>query len=133
MRFHNLAAMFYRWGWHIKHDHYVAFSDYVKEMLKRKRVFAIYDNAEIIAIVFYYLSNDYRLIYKKGTWDVVNDDPNGHQIYIDKMVCKKFDRNVLRAIKQSIEDEFPNITEGVWHRSPFDKCVRVRRSHALQS
>lgn len=125
MRFHQLSNLFYSWGWKINHEHYVAFSDYLKAMLKMDRVLTVMEGEEIIAIVLYYLTDNYEVLYKKGTWELAQDYPSGSQMYIDKMICKKFDRQVLRAIKEAVEDRFPQVKVGVYHRAPNDKCVKI--------
>jgi len=125
MKFHSLARLFYEWGWEIKHEHYVGFSDYVKQMLALKRVLFIREGDEVIAALFYYLTDDYELVYKKSTWDIAQDNPNGHQMYIDKMVCKKFSRELVRVIKSAVENQFPNVKVGIYHRAPKDKCIKI--------
>lgn len=126
MKFYQIARLFYEWGWEIKHEHYVAFSDYMKEMVKRKRVMMIYENDEPIAVILYFLTDDYKkLIEHKRTWDIVEDNPDGHQIYIDKMICKSFSRQLVREIKLVVEKEFPNVIMGVYHRAPNNKCVKI--------
>src|SRR3990167_10832588 len=133
MRFHGLSQLFYEWGWVIKHEHYTAFSDYLKEMLKRNRVMVVTEGEEIQAVIMFYLTNDYTKIYKKRTWDVVNDESDGTQIYIDKMVCKKFNKELRIRLAEAIENKFPNVVEGFYHRAPFDRCIKIRRKNELQS
>ena len=125
MKFHHLAKLFYDWGWQIKHDYYIAFSDYLKEMLKRDRVFVIHLDAEIVAVCFYYLTNDYEKLYKKPAWEVVNDEPEGRQIYIDKMLCKKWTPSMRHLVQEAIEERFPHVDEGYYHRAPRDRCVKI--------
>lgn len=133
MRFIELARLFYEWGWQIKHEHYTDFSDYLKEMLKRNRVMIVMDAERIEAVIMFYLTNDYKTLYKKRTWEVVNDEPNGSQIYIDKMVCRKFTKELRVRLQEAIEEKFPQVELGVYHRAPFDRCIRVRRKNELQS
>lgn len=127
MRFHELAEYFYNWGWQIKHDHYVAFSDYVKEMLKRKRVMIIQNGDKVTGILFFFLTNDFDLLYKKPTWGIVEDDPLGTQFYVDKMVCQKFSKVLRKEIQEAIENQFPQVVLGVYHRAPKDRCVKIYR------
>lgn len=133
MRFNHLAKLFYEWGWEIKHEHYVAFSDYLKEMLKRNRVMIVMNGEEIEAVIFFYLTNDYTRLYRKPTWAIVEDEPDGSQIYIDKMVCKKFTKELHIRLYQAIEERFPQVVEAFYHRAPFDRCIRIRRKHELQN
>ncbi len=133
MRFNQLARTFYDWGWEIKHDHYVAFSDYLKDMLKMNRVMVLMNGEEIEAIIMFYLTDDYTQIYKKRTWDLAKDNPSGCQVYIDKMVCKKVTREVIRKIQDAIEEKYPQVELGVYHRAPFDRCIKIWRKHELQN
>jgi len=131
MRFAQLSRLFYDWGWQINVEDYVAFSDYLKEMLKRNRVIVIMNEQEIEGIIFFYLTNDYKTIYKKPTWEVVSDDSEGSQIYIDKMLCKKFTKELRVRLAEEIEDRFPNVQFGIYHRVPFDRYIKIRRRNEL--
>lgn len=125
MRFHRLAEIFYSWGWEIKHEHYIAFSDYLKEMLKLNRVMIIQDGESVEAVIMFYLTNDYEILYKKSTWEIAKDDPNGTQIYIDKMVCKSWNKDLRKSVQEAIEKKFPHVEMGVYHRAPKDRCVKI--------
>ena len=127
MRFVHLANLMQSWGWKINHDQYIQFSDYLKEMLGMDRVFIVMDGDVIIAICFYYLTNDYETLYKKSTWAVVKDDPSGHQIYIDKLVCSKWTKLVRIAVQKAIQEKFPQVAEAYYHRAPKDRCVKIIR------
>lgn len=127
MRFHQLAQLFYTWGWEVKHENYVAFSDYLKDMLKKDRVFVIYENSIIVAVLLYFLTDDYTKVYKKRTFDTITDNPEGHQIYIDKMICKKWTPSLRHYIKSQILEKFPGVQEGYYHRAPRDRCVKILR------
>lgn len=131
MRARDLAKYFYDWGWEIKHEYFVAFSDYLKEMLKRQRVIVIQNGEEVEAIIFFFLTHDFGLLYKKRTWDIVEDESDGSQIYIDKMVCRKFTKALRKELQDSIESKFPNVNVGVYHRAPKDRCIKIysRRIH----
>lgn len=130
MRFHQLSQLFYSWGWQIKHQHYTGFSDYLHAMLKRERVMAIDKDGEIVAVILFFLTDDYNKVYKKGPWELVNDNPDGHQIYIDKLVCKNFDKPMRLAIEDAITSKYPNVTEAIYHREPFDRKVTIKRRTA---
>jgi len=126
MKAPQMANLLYKWGMVIAHQHYIPFCDYLKEMVRRERVFIIKEGDEIIALCFYFLTDDFNLVYKKGTWDLVIDNPEGHQIYIDKLFSSKWTKKVREAVKDAIEEKFPHIEEGIYHREPKDRCVRIR-------
>lgn len=132
MKFAHLSKLFYEWGWAIKHEHYTAFCDYIQFMLHKNRVILIEKDGKPEGAIFFYLTNDYTKLYKKPTWATVHDEENGHQIYIDKMVCRSYTRELREAIKTAIEDRFPNVEIGIYHRAPKDRCIKIRRSNVLQ-
>ena len=112
MTFDDLALTFIKWGYVINPNEYDNFKNYLSEMLKRKRVMQIWDNMGLCYIILFHLTDDYETLYKKGLWHIPEDNPNGKQIYIDKMVCEGMDIPLRRAIQESIESTFPNVVEG---------------------
>lgn len=136
MTSYNIIQLFYTWGWKISPLEYKNFLNYFEKMLKKDRVIIIRDDVAVRAVVFYFLTNDYNSIYKKYNWDVPEDDPLGSQIYIDKMVAQFCNRRILKYLQEAIETKFPNVEVGVYHREPFDKCVKIYRkgvAHELQN
>lgn len=131
MRFVELARLFYEWGWEIKHEHYTAFSDYLKEMLKKDRVMVILKDVDIEAVIMFYITDDYEKVYKKGNWEIVKDDANGNLMYIDKMVCKKFSIELHRAINNAIAEKFPQVEEAMYLREPNDRRVTIKMRRQL--
>ena len=127
MRFGHLSRLFHEWGWDIRVEQYVPFSDYLKEMLKRNRVMVIENDGVVEAVVMFYLTDDYETLYKKGTWEVVQDNEFGKQVYIDKLVCKKFTRPMHESIEAALTDRYPQIEEAIYHRAPKDRCIRIKR------
>lgn len=133
MRFAQLSRLFYDWGWQIKVEHYVAFSDYLKEMLKRERVLVVKNGEDIEAIVMFYITDDWDKVTKRRDWEVAQDDPNGHLFYIDKIVCKKFTKELHLAINDAVLERFPQIEEAMYMRAPRDRrvTIKIRRHHVV--
>lgn len=131
MKFSQLARYFYLWGWQIKHEHYSSFMEYCQEMLKRNRVIIIQKAGEVEGIIFFYLTDNYKLLYKKPLWSIAQDNPDGSQIYIDKMVCKRYTKELRKSLQDAIESKFPQVELGIYHRAPKDRCYKVyrRRQH----
>ncbi len=127
MTFENLTQTMVRWGFEIKAHHYKAFQAYLEAMLTKDRVIVIRQNGQLEAIVFYFLTEDYSKLYKKSTWEIAKDDPEGHQIYIDKMVCRRWTKELRQAVKRAIELKFPHVQEAYYHRAPIDRCVKISR------
>lgn len=127
MTFDQLANEFLSWGHCIKPEHYEHFKQYLRKMMRLNRVMFISENEKPEAVVMFHLTNDYSKLYKKGLWDIPEDEPDGSQIYIDKMICKSWTFPLRRKIQQTIEDYFPNVKVGYYHRGPYDRCVRIYR------
>jgi hypothetical protein len=106
--------------------------DYCQAMLKKDRVIIIQNGEIIEAIIFYYLTNDWEKLYKKRTWDVVDDEIDGKQIYVDKMVCKHVTKEIRKELQEAIEKQFPQVELGIYHRAPKDRCIKIWRKHELQ-
>ena len=121
MKFSQLSRLFYQWGIPIKVEHYTPFCDYLHAMLKRNRVMVIEKDNEIVAVLLFFITYDYNKVYKKGSWDFIDDNEFGHQIYVDKLVCKHFDRDLHNAIEEAIVDKYPQVTEAIYHREPRDR------------
>lgn len=131
MKFSHLANIFISWGFQVKPHEYLAFQEYTEEMLRRDRVIAVYQNNAIQAIICYYLTKDYTKLYKKNWWEIPLEDASGHQIYIDKMICRKWTKDLRLAVKMAIEQKFPHIKECYYHRAPFDRCVKISRGEGV--
>ena len=127
MTFMQLSDIFYSWGYKIQKDHYSAFQNYLKFMLEKKRVFIVQDESGIQAVVLFFLTYDFGRVYKKGTWDTIEDEPSGDQIYIDKMLARKWTPSIRRFVEKELFSAFPQAQEGYYHREPYDRCIRIRR------
>ena len=127
MTFDDLATEFLTWGKCIKPDQYENFKKYLREMMHRNRVMFITNANKVEAVVMFHLTNNYDKLYKKSMWAIPEDEPDGSQIYIDKMICKAWNPPLRRKIQQTIEDYFPQVKVGYYHRAPYDRCVRIYR------
>lgn len=127
MTFDQLTTVFIAWGYAVRSDQYDDFMTYTSNMLKKKRVMLIRSENGLEAIIFFFLTNDYSKLYKKSRWAIPDDEPQGSQVYIDKMICKKWTHLIRRQVQDFIESNFPNVQEGFYHRAPYDRCVRIMR------
>lgn len=131
MTFEFLSEIFRSWGYQIPTRNYWKFDLYFREMLKRERVMAIYDGPLLTAILIFYLTDDFNKVYKKGSWDLAIDNPEGHQIYIDKFACQRFRPVIHRLINEAVAERFPNVTEALYHREPNDRLIRIQVKRSL--
>ena len=132
MTYEHLCNLFYNWGWYVKPEAYKEFREYLLGMMKRKRVMVVMKDELIVAILCFYITNDYTKLYKKGTWDLAIEDENGSQMYIDKLVCRRWTKSIRELVQDSIEYQFPQVEEVYYHRAPKDRCVKLltRRCYA---
>ena len=132
MTYEHLCNLFYNWGYYVKPQAYNEFKSYLLEMMKRKRVMVVMDDDLIVAILCFFITNDYSKLYKKGMFEVASEDEYGSQMYIDKMVCKRWTKQIRELMQDAIEYEFPQVDEVYYHRAPKDRCVRLltRRCYA---
>ena len=89
------------------------------------------DNGKIEVIMFFFLTFNYQDLYKKAEWATPKDNPLGNQIYIDKMICKKWTLPIRKAVQNLIQESYPDVTKAYYHRAPKDRCVRINRRDIL--
>jgi len=131
MTFDKLLHIFQSWGFDLKTEHYWSFKQYCQNMLKRKRVIVVMNGDQIQGVAFFFLTNDYLHLYKKGEFEYPNDTETGFQMYIDKLICKHMTPAVRRSLQDIIESSFPNVKEAYYHRAPKDRCVRIDRRRPI--
>lgn len=134
MTFIHLANLMQSWGYIIKPKHYYGFKAYLEEMLKRNRVLVIWNDNLIECVITYFFTNDYTTAYKKDTWTIPKEDYNGIQIYIDKMVCRRWTKSLRAKLQDAIEEQYPWVREAYYHRAPNDRLIKIVRGekHVLQ-
>ena len=86
----------------------------------------IFSDGKLKAILTFFITDNYEALYKKSMWQVSDDEPDGKQFYIDKMVCAKFDKPLRIAINQHVAETFPNVDYAYYHRAPKDRCVKIK-------
>lgn len=114
-----------KWGYAINPKQHAGFHAYAQGMFNRRRAMLVRKGKSPEAIIFYFLTNNYEQLYKKGMWDLVPDNFLGRQIYIDKMLCRRWNKEIRNTVKKAIEAKFPWVLEAVYHRAPFDRCVKI--------
>lgn len=125
MKFFQFNNVIVSWGFKVKPQEYQAFQEYTEEMFRRDRVIVLFYGKEIQGVLFYYLTKDYKKLYKKSLWQIPPEDPEGHQIYFDKLICRRWTKEFRTAVKLAVEHKFPHIKEAYYHRAPFDRCVKI--------
>ena len=127
MTSYDIINLMKAWGHNLKTEHIAGFLYYFRQMVHKNRVATVSDEHGVQAVIFFYLTNDYRLLYKKDIWALALDKPSGCQVYVDKLVCREWNLEIRRKFQDFIESTFPNVTEAYYHRAPKDRCVRIKR------
>ena len=135
MKFNDLYWIFCSWGFAIKPEYYQRFKVYFEEMVKRRRVLVIGDEDGLQAVITFFITRDHGTLANKPEFSIPYDDVNGTEVYIDKMIAKKFSLKLKRIVQESFEKLYPNVQIGFWHREPNNRCVVIykrRIKHASQ-
>ena len=127
MTTNDLTDMILKWGYVINPTELDSFKYYVGEMLKRERVLTMWKGKKIKAIILFHVTNDYESVLKKSLWTLPEEVEDGHQLYLDKIVCEKMTLQLRRAIERELRLRFPKVNECYYHRAPYDRCTKILR------
>lgn len=107
-----------------------AIEDYYWIMAARGRMIRI-DEGRTGLCTFFVLHSDWqaKLFHARPMWTTPTDYPTGTLIYIDQLMAKQFDRDLLRCLEVAITDHFPQAERAVWYRpgTNSDRCYRYNR------
>lgn len=127
MTFDNLLHIFDSWGYHIKTEHYADFKQYAQQMIRRRRMLVVTSKDNVVAVIFFFITNSYLKLYRKAEFAAPADTDYGFQVYIDKMICKKWEPSTRRLVQKAIQDCYPCASVAYYHRAPNDRCVTINR------
>ena len=135
VRIGDIVDSFISWGQFIKIDQLHAFNRYLKEMLRRNRVIIIENEGRIEAVICYFLTDDVSKFDNKPFWSTPYDSEDGDIIFIDKMVARKWTRELRSAIYDAVIEKYPFVEQAQWLREPLNRHVIInrRRHHELHS
>lgn len=108
---------------------------YISKMIEDKRVIAIYDEG-LYAIMFFSIGDSYEPFWKKETWQFLEQNPKGNSLYIEKIVCKRWKKEIRLQMEDEILKLYPKLIQCHWHRfgKTGDRQVFTkRRSHAIHN
>lgn len=132
MKIDTLLMLFIQFGFYVTKRHHAPMVAYYEEMMRRKRLIVCSDESGPVALITFFVTNDYTALYKKSTWDLAREDENGSQIYVDKLVCRQWTTQLRKQIREVFEAGFPSASEAFYHREPFDRCVKIYRRGVRQ-
>jgi hypothetical protein len=90
--------------------------DYVKDMIRDKRVIELEYEDELQAVLFYSICHDSDKYLKKDTWAYKEHDEDGHIFYFEKMVAKKWNYKFHNQVYNFVTDKYPDVDILKWHK-----------------
>ena len=103
--------------------------DYFYRMLHDGRVIIIEDDNLPFAICFFSITGDSEPFWMKPTWTYLEHDSRSSHVYIEKLICRKWTRQMRHLIEQAFLDKHPHLLTATWHRETKqdDRTVKTRR------
>ena len=102
---------------------------YIERMLRDGRIACIENSNKVEGYLIYSICNNIDPYYKKKTWVYVPQEPNGKTLYVEKLVCKQWTKELRSKFEEIITEQHPNLYQAVWHRygKVGDRIVKCRR------
>jgi hypothetical protein len=132
MNFYNIVHQFMLWGKEVKTDHIINFKNYLSEMLRRNRIIVIEDESGIACILAYFLTDDIEKFANRPMWSCPEDSDTGETFFVDKMVARKWNREIRNMVQDQVEKRFPFVSQAYWLREPKNRSVIIRRRGAYE-
>ena len=110
--------------------------DYFALMLYDERIILITKDSQPHAVICFSMTNDPDLYLKKKTWDYLPHEPTGKIIYVEKIICKKWDKELRSQFEHEISKRYPKMQYGMWHREGLwgdRKVISKRRFHNVRN
>ena len=111
---------------------------YLREMGSLGRLIVVNNgNREIGWVTFFLLESvdQADAAHERPMWSTFIDCPQGRVIYIDKMVCGAWDKELRILFQREVLKQFPELETAVWFRAsqtgPDHKVVRRIQCHRL--
>lgn len=112
-------------GYAVKPQYEERLAVYLNEMIERERAVVVQSEDGIEAIITFFITEDHEKLANKPEFSIPNDNPYGHEIYIDKMIAHRWDRRMRKIVVELMEDQFPQARVAFWHKSPNNRCIRI--------
>lgn len=103
--------------------------DYTTRMIEDGRVIIITSHGEPVSIMFISLTNSPDNYLKKENWEYLTHDAHGECVYIEKIISRKWNREIRNLIESELSSRYPSFTYAVWHRWAKwgDRKVTIKR------
>jgi hypothetical protein len=90
--------------------------DYTTRMLEDERVIAVHRTEIPHAIIFFSISDSPDVFLAKGSWEYVPHDSFGKIVYLEKLICRKWDKELRKNVEAILIEKYPQLEYGIWHR-----------------
>lgn len=91
--------------------------NYVSNMIEDNRCITITDDlGNKVGVIFYSVCEEYDAFYKKGKWDYLPHDKDGHIVYIECAASSIWSKELRKLFEDGLLQKYPNLQVGVWHR-----------------
>ena len=90
--------------------------DYTMRMCDNGRVLVISDSQSPVCVVFYSMTNEPDTFLKKGDYEYKSHDPEGRVAVLEKLVSRKWNKEIRQALESELIRKFPNMAYGTWYR-----------------
>lgn len=99
--------------------------DYFSNMILDGRFLAIYQDSKISGFITFSLCKNYEPFYRKSSWQFLGDDKSSKKIYIETMVCKKWNKYLRKELEKVLVEKYPQIEQAIWFRDKRDSDFKI--------
>ena len=92
------------------------FESYVERMLNDDRVIVFSENGKVEGVIFFSVDDETNRFWQKKMWEYLPHNPLGTTAYIELLLIKKWNMEVRKNIQYFLENRFPDLLFGRWHR-----------------
>ena len=98
-------------------------------MAHEGRAIILRDDDFNILVIFFSITDDYLPYAKKHTWEYMAHNPKGKICFIEKMIAKKWNKEIRKRVEEFIVRNYPSVEDAVWYRTKglTNHKVTVRR------
>lgn len=117
-------------GYRFRQSEVIPAIDYCNRMASEDRIIEISKDGNHYAILFYSMTDDIKPFLEKGTWDFREHNPQATIIYVEKLVARRWTKELRRDFEAMITAKYPQIEQAIWHRwgKTSDRQVIYRRN-----
>lgn len=105
---------------------------YYEEMLKKGRLMPFVSNGKLHGFLTFYITDDESIYAEADPWAVLEDNPNGHIVYLAQLLTDKDPDNVrlihrhYHGFIKYIKENFKNVDTAYWRQWDFkNKSLRI--------